>query len=156
MNLLLWAVAAQTDIDPPSFPDKNKDFRRISAETFRVILDHKHAGFKRLVVVDCRTRAEFDGGHIKGAIRHHPDFDDRFDLLYREYYDPATLFIFHCEYSSRRATASIIKFSDQHAAAGRRPTTLHAFVLNAGYDQFWHKYREYCDGGYLREADLVW
>jgi rhodanese-related sulfurtransferase len=137
-------------IDPPSFPDYfAKNFRRINAETFCQLYDD-HPNFDRVLVVDCRTKAEYEGGHIKGAIRRHPFFDD-FDSLYPQEYRPTTLFIFHCEFSAYRAPAAITKFQELHKAQGRDPSKLHAFVLDGGFSQFWEPHKEYCVGKYLPE-----
>jgi M-phase inducer tyrosine phosphatase len=149
---LLWIISAQKEIDPPSFMDTTSAFRRISADTFCTLVDQHHPNFKKLIVVDCRTKREYDGGHIKGAIRRHP-FEGAFYWLYNEIYDPQTLIIFHCEFSAWRAPESIKMFTQQHAAAGRDPATLHAFVLNGGYSEFWPAHKEYCDGGYVQEHE---
>jgi rhodanese-related sulfurtransferase len=157
--MLLAAVltvlsVADSSIDPPSFLDANsRQFQRITPETFCALYDD-HPHFDRVVVVDCRTKAEYDGGHIKGAIRRHPYFDD-FDSLYPEEYSPTTLFVFHCEFSAYRGPASIQKFQWLHARAGRHPGSLHAFVLDGGYSQFWAHHKEYCVGGYLPEVDCA-
>jgi M-phase inducer tyrosine phosphatase len=141
-----------TDIDPPSFPDSSGRYRRITANTF-CSLFNDHSNFKTLVVVDCRTQGEYDGGHIQGAIRRHP-FEDGFDTLYSEIYDPTTLIIFHCEFSAYRAPASINRFIKQHAEAGGDPAALHVFVLDGGYSQFWPQHKGFCDGGYVSEMAL--
>jgi M-phase inducer tyrosine phosphatase len=145
------------NIDPPSFDDYGRNYRRITASTFCSLFD-SHPNFQKLVVVDCRTKGEYDGGHIKGAIRRHP-FEEGFDTLYSEIYAPTTLIIFHCEFSAYRAPASIVRFTQQHAEAGGDLSTLHAFVLDGGYSQFWPEHQKYCDGGYVTEMSLfrsVW
>jgi M-phase inducer tyrosine phosphatase len=138
--------------DPPSFLDYTKGYKRIRADTFCSLFD-RHPAFSKFVVVDCRTKGEYDGGHIKGAIRCHP-FERDFDALYSRIYDPDALIIFHCEFSAYRAPAAIVRFHEQHGMAGRDPATLHAFVLDGGYSQFWPSHKEYCDGGYTSEMSL--
>jgi rhodanese-related sulfurtransferase len=137
-------------IDPPSFLDHAKKFRRISADTFCSVYDHRPK-FDRILVVDCRTEAEYDGGHIKGTDRQCPFFEE-FDSLYDQEYSPMTLFIFHCEFSAIRAPSAIRKFQDQHVCPDGTPSTLHAFVLDGGFCDFWAAHPAYCDGQYISEA----
>jgi M-phase inducer tyrosine phosphatase len=141
------------DIDPPSTTRYMERFRRISNETFCAYFD-SHPNFTKFVVVDCRSAAEYNGGHIKGAIRRHP-FEGKFHSLYDEIYDEKALIVFHCEFSAFRAPASIVEFMRQHEEAGRDPATLHAFVLEGGYSQFWPACPGYCVGGYVREFDAA-
>jgi M-phase inducer tyrosine phosphatase len=142
-----------SDIDPPSVTRYSEGYRRITAATFCAYFD-SHPNFAKLIVVDCRSRGEYEGGHIKGAIRRHP-FEGQFHSLYGEIYDEKALIVFHCEFSAFRAPAAIVEFTRQHADAGRDPATLHAFVLDGGYSQFWPKNKQYCDGGYVREMQVV-
>jgi M-phase inducer tyrosine phosphatase len=162
LQTLAWAINPSfvdrhylnpmSDIDPPSFDDYSRKYRRITRDTFCSLFDN-HPNFKKLVVVDCRTKGEYDGGHIKGAMRRHP-FENGFETLYSEIYDPTTLIIFHCEFSAYRAPASIVRFTEQHAQSGRDPASLHVFVLDGGYSEFWPERPEYCDGGYVTEMSL--
>jgi rhodanese-related sulfurtransferase len=142
-------MAQKVIIDPPSFADFSKAFRRIKTDTFCQLFD-SHPHFDRLLVVDCRSRREYDGGHIKGAIRRHP-FESGFDSLYSEEYNPTTLFVFHCEFSAFRAPAAIRKFGELHIAAGKDPSLLHAFVLEGGFSAFYALHRDYCVGRYVTE-----
>jgi M-phase inducer tyrosine phosphatase len=146
----LGLFSERKEIDPPFFWDSSNLFRRISADTFCSLVDARYPNFKKLIVVDCRTAREYNGGHIKGAIRRHP-FEYRATSVYDEIYDPETLIIFHCEFSALRAPESIKKFTSAHRAAGRDPATLHAFILDGGYSQFWPAHPEYCDGRYVPE-----
>jgi M-phase inducer tyrosine phosphatase len=141
---------AEADIDPPSLEYFSQCYRRITADTFCSFFDSR-PGFDSMLVIDCRSAPEYEGGHIKGAIRRHP-FEAGFDALYSEVYSPTTLFIFHCEYSFLRGPVSIARFIQQHMEAGRDRATLHAFVLDGGYREFWPAHREYCEGGYVPEG----
>jgi M-phase inducer tyrosine phosphatase len=138
-------------VDVPSFEDYTKQYRRISGDTFCAIHD-SHPAFKSVVTVDCRTKREYKGGHIKGAIRVHP-FLDNFGLLYPRVYDPETLFVFHCEFSAYRAPAAIKQFYAQHARARRDKRDLHAFVLDGGFSRFWQEHPTYCVGTYIAESE---
>jgi rhodanese-related sulfurtransferase len=119
---------------PHSFLDRSKRFRRISPATFWELFDC-HPNFERLFVVDGRTKAEYAADHIRGAIQRHPIFGS-FASLYPQECSLRTLFIFHCELSTYRAPIAGKKFQDQHRAAGRDPSTLHAFVLDGGFSRF--------------------
>jgi rhodanese-related sulfurtransferase len=143
------AVEGDSSTDPPRFLDYTGQFYRISAATFCQLYDD-HPNFDRVFVIDCRTPAEYNGGHIKGAIRCHP-FMDNLDEVYASEYREATLFIFHCEFSAYRAPASIMKFKSAHKQAGRSPDTLHAFVLDGGFSQFYEPHKDYCIGKYVPE-----
>jgi hypothetical protein len=75
-------------IDRPSFVDPfSSRFRRITAETFIAL------HFDRVLVVNCRTKAEYDEGHVKWAIRRHP-FLDYFDSLSPQEYSPMMPFVY--------------------------------------------------------------
>jgi M-phase inducer tyrosine phosphatase len=134
----------------PSFDDRTKQFRRISAETF-CGLSEGHPDSNGLIVVDCRTKREYDGGHIRGAIRAHPFFDN-FPVLYAKVYDKEKLFVFYCEFSAYRAPSAIRRFYDQHRFSGRDKCDLQAFVLDGGFSQFGPGHPSHCVGRYLPEA----
>jgi M-phase inducer tyrosine phosphatase len=138
-------------VDPPSKPDYSRDFDRITAEVFCKWYDN-HPTFTRLLVIDCRTPREYDGGHIKGAIRCHP-FMESIPELYQKEYQPDTLYIFHCEFSAFRAPAAIREFIQSHAAAKRDRKQLHCFVLDGGFSEFYAPHKEYCVGTYVSEAE---
>jgi M-phase inducer tyrosine phosphatase len=140
-------------INPASFTDYTGTFERISAATFCTIFDH-HPNFERVFVIDCRTPAEYKGGHIKTAVRCHP-FMDSIPALYREQYNANTLFVFHCEFSAYRAPAAIGQFKGAHAKAGRDPKDLHAFVLDGGFSPFYAPHKDYCVGRYVPEMDCL-
>ena len=141
--------------DVEHFADYTGDYDRITGDTFcKVYRDHP--GFDRVLVVDCRTKGEYDGGHIKGAIRCHP-FEKPGNItdLYNREYSPKTLFVFHCEFSAYRAPASIREFTRAHTSAGRDAKDLHAFVLDGGFSQFYGPHQEVCDGKYVSEAECL-
>lgn len=144
-----------TLVDPESVEDYTGDYRRISGDTFSKFF-YDHHGFERVFVVDCRTRGEYDGGHIKGATRCHP-FEKLGNIteLYKREYNPNTLFIFHCEFSAYRAPASIREFIRAHTDAGRPRDQLHAFVLDGGFSQFFAPHQDCCEGRYVSEAECL-
>jgi M-phase inducer tyrosine phosphatase len=60
------------------------------------------------VIFDCRSEEEFAAGHIKGAL-NMPSKNELFQFLFgdRQRFNDlmaqGTIFIFHCEFSERRA-----------------------------------------------------
>jgi hypothetical protein len=87
---LLGMFSKRKEIDVPFFWDSGNNFQRILADTFNSLVDTPHPNYKILVVVDWRTQREYDGGHIKRAIRCHP-FECHATSLYDDIYDPDTL-----------------------------------------------------------------
>jgi rhodanese-related sulfurtransferase len=138
-----------TPIDPESFVDYTGNFDRISAATFCALVDN-HPNFDNVFVCDCRTPGEYNGGHIKTAIRCHP-FMESIPDLYKAEYNAKISFIFHCEFSAYRAPAAIVQFQNTHRAAGRPANELHAFVLDGGFSQFHPEHKDYCIGNYVPE-----
>jgi rhodanese-related sulfurtransferase len=134
----------------PCKPDFTQEFDRITAETFCQVYTN-HPAFSKVLVVDCRTEREYNGGHIKGAIRCHP-FTDSIPDLYTKEYQPDVLYIFHCEFSAFRAPTAIRQFIKSHADANRDRKTLHCYVLDGGFSEFWDPHKEFCDGTYVTEA----
>jgi hypothetical protein len=98
--------------------------------------------------------AEYDDGHIKGAIRRQA-FEDDFDSLYPQEYSPTTLFIFRCEHSGYGSPAALTKFRELHKTEGRDPSKLHAFVLDGRFSQFSAPHKEYCVGEYVSELACI-
>jgi M-phase inducer tyrosine phosphatase len=130
----------------PSLGRSCNTFKRITSDELCALYEN-HPKFDRVLVVDCRTQREYNAGHIKGAIRRHPQ-EPGFDQFYAEEYSPMTLFVFHCELSSFRAPCAICRFMRLHADAGRTEDSLHALVLLGGYRAFFQLHRKLCEGGY--------
>jgi rhodanese-related sulfurtransferase len=155
MESITEMYAVRTPIDPDSFHglDISRKFHRISAKTFCEVFNN-HPNFERVLVVDCRSSAEYDAGHIKTAIRCHPtENNTNIPDLYRREYDPNTLFIFHCEFSGYRGPDAINLFIGEHEKAGREREELHGFVLDGGFCDFYEAHKDFCEGYYLRELE---
>jgi hypothetical protein len=137
-------------MDLPSFPDSKSFFRRITLETLCALVRNHHP-FTCLLVLDCRSPAEYLQGHIKlgdkDAINCHP-YDLDFDQVYDSLYEPATLFVFHCEFSAVRAPAGIRRFIERHQSLGRSSDSIHAFVLDGGFSSFYSAHPDLCHGKY--------
>ena len=72
---------------------------------FRTQLDH-------FIVIDCRYRYEYEGGHIGGAI--HINTRDGIEALYmaNKQCEKRVAIVFHCEFSKSRAPDSCELFRE--------------------------------------------
>ena len=135
----------------PEIETLANDESRISGETFCKLFDD-HSQFDQFFIIDCRSSREYDGGHIKGAIRCNP-FEGKTNIqdLYKKYYKPRSLYIFHCEYSLFRAPSARKLFEDEHSNSSNSKEPLNAFILDGGYRLFYPFHQNYCDGSYVSE-----
>ncbi|KAI3645140.1 hypothetical protein MP228_011304 [Amoeboaphelidium protococcarum] len=135
---------------------KKAAIKRISESTLSDLIDGKfHQQVDRFVIVDCRFKYEYDGGHIKNAINF-----DREDAML-EYFLPSdgtlppeasdsrTALIFHCEFSQCRAPTFVqhLRGKDRMINQLNYPH-LHypeIYVLDGGYCQFYTNFKSYCD-----------
>ena len=81
-----------------SAADAAKPYRNVSVEEF----DRLRAE-KKTVVLDVRTKKEFEAGHLPGAVNldwNSPDFSKEAAKL-----DPAKLYLVHCAAGGRSARA---------------------------------------------------
>lgn len=127
---------------------------RISGQTFCQLFDN-HSQFDEFFIVDCRTEREYNGGHIKSAIRCHPfEKENNIFNLYRLHWKPTTCFIFHCEFSSIRGPAAYRLFIKEHQNSNNSNIPVNAFILDGGYNEFFSDHEDYCVGTYIKEIDL--
>ena len=141
--------------DPKTFTNFKDDTPRITpTDLDQLIKDHSN--FSSITIIDCRSEIEYNGGHIKGAMNISSWNDkERIASLYREIWQPKSLYVFHCEFSLFRGPAAWRSFSGEHSKSANKGLPLHGFVLNGGYREFHAKYPEQCDGGYVSEAKAV-
>lgn len=133
---------------------------RIDAEEMARILSGARAGlFDEYIVVDCRFRYEYQGGHIDGAM-HAPLQSELQHMFFgRPVLRRTRLLIFHCEYSVFRAPtmASHLRKLDRAHNAHRYPY-LHypdIVVLDGGYRRFFETHRSLCQPqGYVEMRDI--
>ena len=126
---------------------------RINDTTFCSLFDD-HSQFDNFMVIDCRSEREYEGGHIKNAVRCHPfEKSDNIRKLYRKYWRPQCCFVFHCEFSAYRGPSSYRIFLEEHQKSGNGEKNLHAFVLDGGFSVFYPKHQDYCVGTYVPEVD---
>ena len=135
--------------DPPTLQISYSNFPRISGETFCKLFDD-HSRFEGFTVIDCRTEREYNGGHIKGAIRCHP-FESSIEELYHKIWKPRCCYVFHCEFSQFRAPTSFRMWEEAHKNSPNKPLKMHSFILDGGYSQFYPQFPQYCDGAYTSE-----
>lgn len=120
-----------------------EDYERIDASDLASLMNDCKP-FEKLAIVDCRSRFEYNGGHIRSARRCQavPDFEQ----LFQDAYAPHACFVFHCEFSRIRAPAGLSVFRtvvEKHAAVLPR-----LFVLDKGYRNFYAMYSDLCVSGY--------
>ncbi|KAM0678646.1 m-phase inducer phosphatase [Binucleata daphniae] len=114
---------------------------RISIDIVKNMLDTKIN--KNIVIIDCRFRYEYQGGHIKQAININTiEETERF-------YDASStaILIFHCEYSSIRAPrlARCIRNKDRNANKYPNLKFPEIYIMEGGYKKFYMKYSKFCE-----------
>lgn len=118
--------------------------------------------FDKVIIIDCRFDYEFNGGHIPNALNFQSTIAMT-DYLFQKI-TPATLIVFHCEFSIQRAPrmyfiilyyhkldtsknrASFLRNQDRNMNAANYPQ-LHfpnLYVLNGGYKAFFELYSQNC------------
>jgi M-phase inducer tyrosine phosphatase len=146
---------APAKLFPDGFKKGNEPFERIpKAGVAKLLTEGVSPGspFKSYLIVDARSKLEYAGGHIRGAINsEHPQ--ENVEKLYGERYDPNTLFIFHCEFSQFRGPSSAWYFIQIHRRS-HSEQPLFIVVMDGGYSQFYAVYPHLCDGDYWPEKRL--
>jgi M-phase inducer tyrosine phosphatase len=150
----------------PTLPASSTDwFWRISAETLIDCIDGKFTRhFDRVVLIDCRFRYEYDGGHIDGAISLAPksgsitDTNLLNDLFSSEPNQKRTAICLYCEFSQLRAplVAESIRSKDRRHHMERFPALTYPwiYVLDGGYNGFFAKHVDRCvPETYIRMTD---
>jgi len=134
----------------PVIPDRSL-LHAIPSTLLLDILNKKYSTpFDEVIIIDCRYPYEYEGGHIEGAINlpSLKDIEERFPV------DPEMcadnkLFLFHCEFSSKRGPAGInhLRALDRNANLTRYPKTSypHIYLLHGGYKNFFEMSKgEHC------------
>jgi M-phase inducer tyrosine phosphatase len=129
-----------------AFKNPDEDFQRIPSDRLCELLNNP-SPFKKVVVVDCRGRDEYEGGHIRGAINATSEQDH--EKIFREYYSSDTCFVFHCEFSQIRGPGGLHDFQD--VCMSNRAVLPRMYVLDRGYRGFYREHQDYCVSGYLPE-----
>lgn len=109
----------------------------------------KDPGMKT-IIIDCRFRYEYDGGHIAGAI----NFDNVYQLMrvVKRFKGIDCNIVFHCEFSMNRGPtiASLFRQKDREMNRHCYPKIdyQNVYILNGGYSRFYREYSDMCVGEY--------
>lgn len=128
---------------------------RITPETLASLIDGQYKEvFSKLIIVDCRFKYEYDGGHIRDAINLESD-EMMLDLFFKnKEIGKETCVVFHCEFSQNRgpSLAKIFREIDRRINMENYPdlTYSNVYILDGGYRKFHSTCNSYCDGGYVR------
>ena len=128
---------------------------RITPETMVDLIDDVYKKyFDKIIILDCRFKYEYDGGHIKDAINVESD-DHLKKLFFNENLKHGKIcFVFHCELSQNRGPqlAKLFREFDRTTNFENYPnlTYPYLYVLDGGYRKFYSQYQSYCTGGYVR------
>lgn len=142
-----------TEPTEPELVESSTQEPRISDQTFCKLFDD-HCQFDDFFVIDCRSKPEFEGGHIKTAIRCHPtESEDNIPNLYRRIWKPRVCYVFHCEFSQYRGPTAYRLFSETHKNSENNDKKLYAYVLDGGFNKFYLKHQDYCVGTYISEVE---
>ena len=106
-------------------------------------------------IFDCRSSAEFTGGHIIGA-KNLTKFDNLVNF-YNSNRGSNKCVIFHCEFSSKRGPkwAYIFRDLDRKTNNYQDLSFPNTYILDGGYKKFYENYPTLCSKeGYLPMDDL--
>ncbi|KAG0140574.1 hypothetical protein CROQUDRAFT_53009 [Cronartium quercuum f. sp. fusiforme G11] len=149
---------------------------RISPKTMDELLEGRYdRAISRKIVIDCRFKYEYEGGHIRDAINVREKEHVEQVLL-----SPSTglfvppepsesgkcdgaglmkkvVLVFHCEYSAMRAPtiAKHLREKDRHLNMPHYPA-LHypeVYILEGGYAKYHAHSPHHCDGSYVPMDD---
>jgi M-phase inducer tyrosine phosphatase len=141
------------DFQPiPVIPSRAK-ISHISVDTLNKIIARAYSGhFDNFVIIDCRFKYEYEGGHIKGAININSpvELKEQFFLKIK----PRTLLVFHCEFSQVRGPelANFFRNLDRKMNEKAYPKLFYPYVyiLQGGYNMFYSLSPDQCEGGYTK------
>ncbi|EKX39386.1 hypothetical protein GUITHDRAFT_143582 [Guillardia theta CCMP2712] len=175
---------SQNDIGEPSTPKRRLDVFtdndvecNISVDLVAGIArgeDKYRKMYDKVIIVDCRYRYEYEGGHI----HVEPDLDGWLEVIHftpcqhkaainylfpsdseHVVWNDRVCLIFHCEYSQKRGPAmlkSIIEHDRKMMGEERYPLVHYpeTYVMGKGYKEFFLKYKELCNPQtYIPEND---
>ena len=129
----------------------------ITCQQVKELVSTRAANF---MIIDCRSKYEYDGGHIKGAINISEPEDLKAFLCpsathVKQLMETQTIIIFHCEYSERRAPSmyfSLRQF-DRHYNIEKYPRLFfpEIYVMQGGYSKYWQLFEP--SSGYVKETE---
>uniref|UniRef100_A0A7S1JVN7 protein-tyrosine-phosphatase n=1 Tax=Vitrella brassicaformis TaxID=1169539 RepID=A0A7S1JVN7_9ALVE len=96
----------------------------------------RNFGAKTVTIVDCRYGAEFNGGHIRGAL-HGKSIDVVKEALWKPNGQPKYtnehVIVFHCEYSKARGPSRTVP-----SCMGFSYSKV--FIFDGGYNNFYRQH----------------
>ncbi|KAM6296448.1 M-phase inducer phosphatase 2-like [Podargus strigoides] len=131
---------------------KHQDLKYISPEMMVAVLSGQFSSLiDSCVIVDCRYPYEYEGGHIKGAIKL-PLAQDAKEFLLKKPIVPLdaskrVILVFHCEFSLERGPRMCRFIREKDRACNECPH-LHytdVYVLKGRYREFFPQYQTYCE-----------
>ncbi|KAJ9412866.1 Rhodanese-like domain-containing protein [Fusarium oxysporum] len=150
----------------PTIPANSSDnIWRITKETLVDCMDGRFGQyFDEMIIIDCRFRYEYNGGHIDGAISLAPrsgslvDTNLLDDLIPAKSHQMRTVICFYCEHSKYRApiVAARVRSKDRLYNIERYPslTYQHIYILDGGYSSFFQSHPDRCvPQEYVRMTD---
>eukprot|EP01089_Gocevia_fonbrunei_P004716 TRINITY_DN14761_c0_g1_i1.p1 TRINITY_DN14761_c0_g1~~TRINITY_DN14761_c0_g1_i1.p1 ORF type:complete len:376 (+),score=51.66 TRINITY_DN14761_c0_g1_i1:149-1276(+) len=104
----------------------------------------------RVVVIDCRYPYEYEGGHVKGAVNLFTESMVKSYLMDNAQYLDRVAFVFHCEFSSKRAPGlyHFLRRWDRAVNIAGWPHQLYypeMYLLEGGYKKVWSENRALCE-----------
>lgn len=129
----------------------------ISADTFATVLDSENNGYDKVITLDARNLAEFNGGHVNGATHVEASmFDSVVPGIFESFkniIEANVLIVVHCEYSSKRGPdlAQLFRNYDRmlNIQAYPKLTFPETYILEGGYCGFHNVYKRHCVGDYI-------
>mmetsp|Transcript_34232 Transcript_34232/g.58593 ORF Transcript_34232/g.58593 Transcript_34232/m.58593 type:complete len:358 (+) Transcript_34232:162-1235(+) len=151
------------EIHPPILPITKRDASGefVSTSTVAELIEGKYPHLK-FVIIDCRFKFEFDGGHIKNAETIIPSqLEDKLsDIFFKEPVPPTNpnlVVIFHCEFSSKRGPEACKTLRQMDRLANRpnypKLSYPYAYIMEGGYQNFYRDFPNCCNGGYVEMKD---
>ena len=134
----------------------NHSIPRISADdAYQILPGTAPQRFDQTLVLDCRFKHEYDGGHIVGAM--NITTYKQLLSLYKKYKGQNVCMIFHCEFSQKRGPTwvSLFRDIDRNDNVARYPALSYnnVYLLEGGYKAFYTKHKDMCIGGYTTMED---
>ncbi|KAG0139452.1 hypothetical protein CROQUDRAFT_54704 [Cronartium quercuum f. sp. fusiforme G11] len=156
----------------PSFNVPQDGLKRINGQSLDDLLMGKYEKvISKVLVIDCRSQYEYEGGHIKGAVNVDSksvvdqmffgqdgvkmDLDETDDdgKVKKKKVEKKKVLVFHCEFSSVRgpATALYLRETDRrlHGTDSKDLMYSEVYVLEGGYKAYHVSSPEHCEGRHL-------
>lgn len=142
----------------PTLESKHPDLKGISPETLASVMDgdYKHM-IDEVFIIDSRYPYEYEGGHVKGALNIYEKQELVLHFLQNPKCNPdkRQIFVFHCEFSSKRGPAMcrFLRNQDRDVHQNCYPKLYYPemYLLEGGYKEFFANRKTYCQPEVYRE-----